>query len=65
MIGGALSRLGSFAADAFGGECASALCHQKQNSDRTQYTYTIVGFAGPGAGARWISRMSPWCTVAT
>ena len=23
-------------------------------------TYTIVGFAG----ARWISRMSPWCTVA-
>jgi hypothetical protein len=24
-------------------------------------TYTIVGFAG----ARWISRMSPWCTVAT
>jgi hypothetical protein len=24
-------------------------------------TYAIVGFAG----ARWISRMSPWCTVAT
>jgi hypothetical protein len=37
----------------------SAKC-QKQNSDRHS-TYTIVGFAR----ARWISRMSPWCTVAT
>src|SRR4029077_18273957 len=44
----------------------SALC-QIQNSDLTQYTYTIVGVAGAVgiAGARWISRMSPWCTVAT
>ena len=45
---------------------APALC-QKQHSDRTRCTYTIVGIVGAVgfSGARWISRMSPWCTVAT
>jgi hypothetical protein len=49
-----------------GGSGMPAMC-QIQNSDLTQYTYTIIGFAGAVgiAGARWISRMSPWCTVAT
>src|SRR5262249_12318868 len=42
-----------------GASLMSAVCH-KQNFDQHS-TYTIVGFAR----ARSISRMSPWCTVAT
>ena len=51
----------------FAGRVATPALCQKQNSDRTQCTYTIVGIVGAVgfSGARWISRMSPWCTVAT
>ena len=51
MIGGALSRFGAFAADAFGPSAGQCRLYAIRSGTPTGHsTYTIVGFAG----ARWI-----------